>query len=73
MSKLYFKRQEGVIQAPLSFVGWEGERLESPADLILYEYMIVCGDIGVDPSGRDERLKAFRQTLSDLGHEVIEQ
>jgi len=72
MAKLFFHKHEGVIDPPLSYDGYEGELTDKDRNnlgFIIAEYKIVCGDIGA--ALRDEKLKAYRDEIIKMGHEVI--
>ena len=71
MANLIFQKVKGVIDAPLSFLGWEGETGGvRDVDLALQEYMIICGDIGVDAKSRDEKLEELRKEMAAKGHTI---
>lgn len=72
MAKFHFKKYEGVIDAPLSFVGYSGELTDLEKygpGFVIAEYNIVCGDIGAN--SRDEKLANLRKDLEGMGHEII--
>ena len=74
MAKFHFKKHEGVISAPLSFIGYSGALSDSEKDgagLVIAEYKIICGDIGTHTETRDESLAKLRQELEEMGHEIV--
>ena len=71
MANLVFQKREGVIAAPLSFLGYEGEVEEvRNVELAIQEYLIICGDIGVDTKSRDEKLEKLRKEMAAKGHTI---
>lgn len=75
MAKLFFRKHKDVIDAPLSYDGYEGELTDKDRSflaLIIAEYVVYCGDVGEASVIRDKQLKAYRDEIIKMGHEVIE-
>lgn len=73
MAKFHFAKHPGVLSAPLSFIGWSGDLKEEDktfVGLVIAEYNIICGDVGLCTATRDDHLADLRKQLEEDGHEI---
>jgi len=68
MAKLFFRKEEGVIDAPLSCVAYEGNI--DDIQIFLQEYIVICGDICERLQKRDEELQKLRDEMAKNGHTI---
>lgn len=73
MATFYFQRKDGVIDPPLSYIGYDGNLSEVDLiflNLLLLEYNVIAGDISEETNRRESKLKLLRDEIVDRGHVV---